>query len=217
MTRTPLPTRPAAISEPMKPPPITTTCDPSGAIFAQAAVVVEGAVPDDAFGAGDLAAASRRWRAGASPSRYSSPSSLVAVCAARSSETMRRPVTSSTPSAGSRQSFSSGAPFHRPFVSSGRLYGGWGSAPIIVIEPSESCSRMPFAAMSPVMPAPTIRYLVVFISALSSGDSIQETESSSSSARRLSCSSAHAGQPTRWARRPGTSASAGAPASSSST
>src|SRR5438477_5502141 len=105
--------------------------------------------------------------------RYSSPSSLVAVWAARSSETMRRPVTSSTPSAGSRQSFSSGEPFHRPLVSSGRLYGGLGSAPIIVIEPSESCSRMPFAAMSPVMPAPTIRYLVVCISVLFSGDGIQ--------------------------------------------
>src|SRR4051795_341363 len=101
---------------------------------------------------------------------YSSPSSLVAVWAARSSETMRRPVTSSTPSAGSRQIFSSGEPFHRPLVSNGRLYGGLGSAPIIVIEPSESCSRMPFAAMSPVMPAPMIRYLVVCISALSSGD-----------------------------------------------
>src|SRR5207344_733218 len=106
---------------------------------------------------------------------YSSPTSSVAVCAARSRETMRRPVTSSTPSAGSRQSFSSGAPCHRPFVSSGRLYGGCGSAPIIVIEPSESCSRMPFAAMSPVMPAPMIRYLVVCISALS-GDGIELEE-----------------------------------------
>src|SRR6185503_7922264 len=103
---------------------------------------------------------------------YSSPASSVAVCAARSSETIRRPVTSSTPSAASRHSFSSGAPCHRPLVSSGRLYVGWGSAPIIVIEPSESCSRMPFAAMSPVIPAPTIRYLVVCISALS-GDGIQ--------------------------------------------
>src|SRR5215475_116603 len=83
---------------------------------------------------------------------------------------MRRPVTSSTPSAGSRQILSSGAPCHSPFVSSGRLYGGCGSAPIIVIGPSESWSRMPFAAMSPVMPAPTIRYLVVCILALVSGD-----------------------------------------------
>src|SRR5690349_20969200 len=83
---------------------------------------------------------------------------------------MRRPVMSSTPSAGSRQSFSSGAPCHRPFVSNGRLYGGWGSAPIIVIEPSVSCSRMPFAAMSPVIPAPMIRYLVFCISVLFSGD-----------------------------------------------
>src|SRR5438552_11634138 len=101
---------------------------------------------------------------------YSSPASSVAVCPSTSSETMRRPVTSSTPSAGSRHSFSSGAPCHRPFVSSGRLYGGCGSAPTIVIEPSGSCSRMPFAAMSPVMPAPTIRYLVVCISVLFSGD-----------------------------------------------
>src|SRR3954452_9740782 len=101
---------------------------------------------------------------------YSSPASSVAVCPARSSETTRRPVTSSAPSAASRQIFSSGAPCHRPFVSSGRLYVGCGSAPIIVIEPSESCSRMPFAAMSPVIPAPMIRYLVVCISALSSGD-----------------------------------------------
>ncbi len=85
-------------------------------------------------------------------------------------------------------------------------------ARFVVIGPSGSCSRIPLAAMSPVMPAPTMRYLVVCIFAL-----FQETESSSSSARRLSCSSAQAGQPTRWARRPGTSASAGAPASSSST
>src|SRR5690349_3205461 len=76
---------------------------------------------------------------------------------------MRRPVTSSARSAGSRQSFSSGAPFQSPFVSIGRLYGGFGSAPISVIEPSGSWSRMPFAAMSPVIPAPTIRYLVVCI------------------------------------------------------
>ena len=54
-----------------------------------------------------------------------------AAAPSRSSETIRRPVTSSTPSAGSRQSFSSGAPCHSPFVSSGRLYGGCGSAPII--------------------------------------------------------------------------------------
>src|SRR5690348_5323623 len=80
---------------------------------------------------------------------------------------MLQPVTSSTPSAGSRQTFSSGAPAHSPFVSRGRLYGGCGSPPIIVIEPSESWSRMPFATMSPVMPAPTMRYLVVCMVSLS--------------------------------------------------
>src|SRR5438132_1717616 len=98
---------------------------------------------------------------------YSSPASLVAERAARSRETMLQPMTSSTPSAGSRHTLSSGAPCQSPFVCSGRLYGGCGSAPIIVIGPSESWSRMPLAAMSPVMPAPTMRYLVVCMVSLS--------------------------------------------------
>src|SRR5579862_1590505 len=34
----------------------------------------------------------------------------------------------------------------------------------MTIEPSASCSRMPFAAMSPVIPAPTMRYVVDVIS-----------------------------------------------------
>src|SRR6185503_16939926 len=41
--------------------------------------------------------------------------------------------------------------------------------------------------------------------------------SAATSASRLSCSSRQAGQPARWARRPGTPASASAPATSSST
>ena len=70
---------------------------------------------------------------------------------------MRRLVRRSTCSAGIGQMFSSAPPCQSFFERCGRLYGGCGSAPMSLIEPFGSFARMPFAAMSPVMPAPMIR------------------------------------------------------------
>src|SRR5579884_6803 len=53
---------------------------------------------------------------------------------------------------------SSGLPFHKPFESGGRSYGGSGSSPTSPILPSVSTSRMARVAASAVMPAPMIRY-----------------------------------------------------------
>ena len=57
------------------------------------------------------------------------------------------------------QTLSRGAPFHSAFERGGRSYGLSGSSPMSPIEPLGSTSRIPVTAASPVIPAPTIRYL----------------------------------------------------------
>src|SRR5262245_62876822 len=52
----------------------------------------------------------------------------------------------------------SGSPFHSPFESGGRRYGGCGSWPTTPTDPPSSTSRMPLQAPSAVRPPPTIRY-----------------------------------------------------------
>src|SRR5204863_6589868 len=74
--------------------------------------------------------------------------------------TTRRLSCSSAPAfAAVRQMPSSGSPFHRPFESGGRLYGGCDSAPISATGPAGSTPRMPSTAASAVIPPPTITYV----------------------------------------------------------
>ena len=159
VTRQPLPVSAAAISEPMKPPPITTSRRPLDRKRAELPVVVERPEVDDVV---VRVPASRGASAGREEQLLAGV--LVTGVVGRAPPVE---VELDDPAAEHELDAAVGgaAPDLRlvaarpePFVSGGRLYGGCGSAPTSVIVPSASCSRIPLAAASPVMPPPTIRY-----------------------------------------------------------